>query len=72
MQAVLEAGPVRDLEGFLDGLAQLEASNDFLLQHSDLAAVRGAREHSQVRGGRGCLCGGGSRHRHAPVHCRDD
>jgi hypothetical protein len=40
---------VRNLDGFLDALAQLEASNDFLMQHSQLAAVQAAVEHSQVR-----------------------
>lgn len=39
---------MRDLDGFLDSLTQLEASNDFLVQHGQLAAVQAAIEHSQV------------------------
>lgn len=47
VQPILEAGPVCNLDGFLDCLTQLEASNDFLVAHGSLAAVRAALEHSQ-------------------------
>jgi hypothetical protein len=50
VQPVLEGGPVSNLDGFLGALGQLEASNDFLVQHGQLAAVRAAIEHSQVKG----------------------
>jgi hypothetical protein len=51
---------VRALDAFLDALAQLEASNDFLQQHSSLAAVQAAVEHSQVRQKGGKRRGGGA------------
>eukprot|EP00878_Enallax_costatus_P013220 GHUV01013820.1.p1 GENE.GHUV01013820.1~~GHUV01013820.1.p1 ORF type:complete len:538 (+),score=189.34 GHUV01013820.1:921-2534(+) len=47
VQSVLEAGPGKDLDGFLDALSQLEHSNVFLQQHGSLAAVSQALAHSQ-------------------------
>ncbi|WIA09825.1 hypothetical protein OEZ85_009200 [Tetradesmus obliquus] len=48
VQAVLEAGPGKDLDGFLDSLGQLERSNAYLMQHAGMAAVRAAVQHSQL------------------------
>jgi hypothetical protein len=48
VQPILEAGPVCNIDGFLDALAQLETSNDFLVQHGSLSAVQMAIAHSQV------------------------
>lgn len=44
---MLEAGPSKDLDGFLDALSHLEHSNAFLQQYSNLSSVSQAMSHSQ-------------------------
>ena len=47
VKSALEQGAVRDLDAFLDGLHQLEASNSYLQRHHKLAASRQALGNAQ-------------------------